>query len=95
VSNLTYSQRIRVINGDTIVSLTKEQAKAINDTFIAQRKLIKELQSKTDIIKIDTIRLKEKEVLMLDSIQNSKVGIEGWLFLFFQISIFGFIILVI
>jgi hypothetical protein len=84
-----------VINGDTIVSLTKEQAKAINDTFIAQRKLIKELQSKTDIIKIDTIRLKEKEVLMLDSIQNSKVGIEGWLFLFFQISIFGFIILVI
>lgn len=43
-SNLTYSQRIRTIGTDTFVTFTREQAKAVNDTFVSQRNTIIKLK---------------------------------------------------
>ena len=84
VSNSTYSQRIRVINGDTLVTFTRSQAKAINDTFFVQREMIKELNNKP----ADTIRI--KEVVK----QEPTVTRDGWVFLTAQIVILIIVILV-
>jgi nucleoid-associated protein YejK len=56
VSASTYSQRIRTIGTDTFVAFTREQAKAINDTFISQKSTIKKLKQ-TDSLYI----VKEKQ----------------------------------
>lgn len=84
VSNSTYSQRIRVINGDTLVTFTRNQAKAINDTFFVQRQTIKELSNKPP----DTIKI--KEVIK----QEATVTRDGWIFLTAQIVILIIVILV-
>jgi|LakMenEpi03Aug12_release.lakeMendotaPanAssembly.Ray.scaffolds.fasta_scaffold462418_2 hypothetical protein len=44
VSASTYSQRIRTIGNDTFVAFTREQAKAVNDTFISQKSNINRLK---------------------------------------------------
>lgn len=84
VSNSTYSQRIRVINGDTLVTFTRNQAKAINDTFFVQRQTIKELKGKVP----DTIRI--KEIIK----QEATVTRDGWIFLTAQIIILLIVVLV-
>lgn len=48
-SNSSYSQRIRTIGTDTFVTFTREQAKAINDTFISQRNNIVDLKLQDSI----------------------------------------------
>lgn len=65
VSSSTYSQRIRTIGTDTFVTFSREQAKAINDTFISQKQTIKSLKTQdslyvsqlSEIKKQDSIRV--------------------------------------
>ena len=84
MSSSIYSQRIRVINGDTLVTFTRTQAKAINDTFFVQREMIKELSNKPP----DTIKI--KEVIK----QEATVTRDGWIFLTAQIIILIIVVLV-
>lgn len=84
MNNSTYSQRIRVINGDTLVTFTRNQAKAINDTFFVQRQTIKELSNKPP----DTIKI--KEIIK----QEATVTRDGWVFLTAQIIILLIVVLI-
>jgi hypothetical protein len=52
-SSLSYSQKISIINNDTVVIFSKKQAQAVNDTFLAQKAIIKKLRA----IKADTIKI--------------------------------------
>jgi hypothetical protein len=83
VSNIIYSQRIRVIGKDTFVTLTVPQAKAVNDTFISQRKTISELKNQNEYYKDSLQRFQSKP----HSVDNS-VGWEGWLFITIEGIIF-------
>ena len=49
MSASTYSQRIRVIGNDTFVAFTREQAKAVNDTFISQKSNINRLKTQDSL----------------------------------------------
>ena len=67
VSASTYSQRIRTIGTDTFVAFTREQAKAINDTFISQKQTIKKLKQSDSLYVV-----KEKEHTIQDSTKRVK-----------------------
>jgi hypothetical protein len=60
-SNSSYSQRIRTIGTDTFVTFTREQAKAINDTFVAQRTTILDLRTRDSINDIHTAYLIQQD----------------------------------
>jgi hypothetical protein len=49
VSASTYSQRIRIIGNDTFVAFTREQAKAVNDTFTSQKNNISRLKTQDSL----------------------------------------------
>lgn len=91
MNNSSYSQRIRVIGNDTFVTFTKEQAKAVNDTFISQRQTINQLKNK-DSLNINQLKNCQ------DSLQNTKtktqttVGWDGWLFVAIQGIVFIIIV---
>jgi hypothetical protein len=67
VSSSTYSQRIRTIGADTFVTFSREQAKAINDTFISQKHNIARLkiQDSLNVVNI-------KFLIQQDSIHRLK-----------------------
>jgi hypothetical protein len=67
VSASTYSQRIRTIGTDTFVAFTREQAKAINDTFISQKQTIKKLKQSDSLYVV-----KEKQYNIQDSTKRVK-----------------------
>lgn len=66
----SYSQRIRTIGTDTFVAFTREQAKAVNDTFIVQKQTIYKLKQQ-DSLYIDSL----KRIATNDSIRRSKDSI--------------------
>jgi hypothetical protein len=70
VSNLTYSQRIRTIGNDTFVTFSREQAKAINDTFISQKHTINKMkiQDSLNISNIESYKYKDSIQRVKDSI---------------------------
>ncbi len=70
MSSSTYSQRIRTIGADTFVTFSREQARAINDTFISQKQAIKTLK-----IKDSLNLLTNKQLLFEDSIRKVKDSI--------------------
>jgi hypothetical protein len=67
VSSLTYSQRIRTIGTDTFVTFSREQAKAINDTFISQKHSIARLKIQDSLNVVNT-----KYLIQQDSIRKVK-----------------------
>lgn len=69
-SSSTYSQRIRTIGSDTFVTFSREQAKAINDTFVSQKGNIARLkvQDSLNIISV-------KSLIQQDSIRKTKDSI--------------------
>jgi hypothetical protein len=67
VSASTYSQRIRTIGSDTFVAFTREQAKAINDTFISQKITIKKLKQSDSLYIV-----KENQYNIQDSTKRVK-----------------------
>ena len=67
VSASTYSQRIRTIGSDTFVTFTRQQAKAINDTFVSQKSSIARLKTQ------DSLNLlTNKQLVAQDSIRKFK-----------------------
>lgn len=93
MSNSSYSQRIRIIGNDTFVTFTKEQAKAVNDTFISQRQTINQLKNK-DSLNINQLKNCQDS---LQNIQNkptrmNTVGWDGWLFVTIQGIVFIIIV---
>ena len=67
VSASTYSQRTRVIGNDTFVAFTREQAKAVNDTFISQKQTIKKLKQSDSLYVV-----KEQQYNIQDSTKRVK-----------------------
>jgi uncharacterized protein YlzI (FlbEa/FlbD family) len=67
VSVSTYSQRIRTIGSDTFVTFSREQAKAINDTFVSQKQSIARLKTQDSIS-----LLNGKQLVAQDSIRKVK-----------------------
>ncbi len=57
VSVSTYSQRIRTIGSDTFVTFTRQQAKAINDTFVSQKQSIARLKTQDSLSLLATNNL--------------------------------------
>jgi hypothetical protein len=70
VSVSTYSQRIRTIGSDTFVTFSREQAKAINDTFVSQKNSIAKLKTQ-DSLNIVSV----KSLIQQDSIRKAKESI--------------------
>jgi uncharacterized protein YlzI (FlbEa/FlbD family) len=70
VSVSTYSQRIRTIGSDTFVTFTRQQAKAINDTFVSQKNSIARLKAQDSIS-----LLNGKQLVAQDSIRKVKDSI--------------------
>jgi len=67
VSSSTYSQRIRTIGTDTFVTFSREQAKAINDTFISQKRSIARLKIQDSLSVVNT-----NSLIQQDSIRRFK-----------------------
>ena len=70
MSSLTYSQRIRTIGSDTFVTFSREQAKAINDTFVSQKGNIARLKIQ-DSLNIVSV----KSLIQQDSIRRANDSI--------------------
>lgn len=70
VSVSTYSQRIRTIGSDTFVTFTRQQAKAINDTFVSQKNSIARLKAQDSLNLLTT-----KQLVAQDSIRKVKDSI--------------------
>jgi len=58
---LTYSQRIRTIGTDTFVTFSREQAKAINDTFTSQKQTIKSLKVQDSLYVVELLEIKKQD----------------------------------
>jgi hypothetical protein len=67
---LTYSQRTRVIGSDTFVTFTRQQAKAINDTFVSQKQSISRLKIQDSLNVLTT-----KNLVAQDSVRKVKDSI--------------------
>jgi hypothetical protein len=70
LSSSIYSQVIRKVDGEKVVVFTLFQAKAVNDTFVSQKKEIERLKNIKPIVRIDTVQV----------VQIVKVKKEGFMF---------------
>lgn len=70
VSSSSYSQRIRTIGNDTFVTFSREQAKAINDTFVSQKQTINKLKVQDSLMltNIDYLKKQDSTHKVKDSI---------------------------
>ena len=79
-SNLTYSQVIRKVDGEKVVVFTLVQAKAVNDTFVYQKKEIERLKNIKPIVRIDTV-----QTVQIVEVQKEQLfTIEGIIFIAVQ-----------
>ena len=79
-SNLTYSQVIRKVDGEKVVVFTLVQAKAVNDTFVSQKKEIERLKNIKPIVRIDTVQV----VQVVEKQKEQLFTIEGIVFIAVQ-----------
>ena len=70
LSHSAYSQVIKKVDGEKVVVFTLVQAKAVNDTFIYQKKEIERLKNIKPIVKVDTVQI----------VQIVEVKKEGFMF---------------
>lgn len=70
MSNFSFSQRIRTIGTDTFVTFSREQAKAINDTFISQKHTINsmKIQDSLNLVNIEYLKQQDSAHKVKDSI---------------------------
>lgn len=61
VNSFSYSQRIRTIGQDTFVTFSREQAKAINDTFVSQKHHIARLKIQDSLNLVNVKYLKQQD----------------------------------
>ena len=79
-SNLTYSQVIRKVDGEKVVVFTLVQAKAVNDTFVYQKKEIERLKNIKPTVRIDTV-----QTVQIVEVQKEQLfTIEGIIFIAVQ-----------
>lgn len=70
MSNSSYSQRIRTIGTDTFVTFSREQAKAINDTFVSQKHTINKMkiQDSLNLVNIEYLKQQDSTRRLKDSL---------------------------
>jgi hypothetical protein len=79
-SSSTYSQVIRKVDGEKVVVFTLVQAKAVNDTFVYQKKEIERLKNIKPIVRIDTV-----QTVQIVEVQKEQLfTIEGFVFMVVQ-----------
>ena len=79
-SSSTYSQVIRKVDGEKVVVFTLDQAKAVNDTFVSQKKEIERLKNIKPIIRIDTVQV----IQVIEKKTDQLFTIEGLVFMVVQ-----------
>lgn len=80
LSSSTYSQVIRKVDGEKVVVFTLDQAKAVNDTFVSQKKEIERLKNIKPIIRIDTVQV----IQVIEKKTDQLFTIEGLVFMVVQ-----------
>jgi hypothetical protein len=83
LSSSIYSQVIRKIDGEKVVVFTLDQAKAVNDTFVSQKKEIERLKNTKPIVRIDTVQV----VQIVEVHKDQLFTIEGLVFMAVQAMI--------
>ena len=82
-SNSTYSQVIKKVDGEKVVVFTLVQAKAVNDTFVYQKKEIERLKNIKPIVRVDTV-----QVVQIVEVQKEHLfNVEGIVFMVVQAMI--------
>ena len=80
LSNSIFSQVIRKVDGEKVVVFTLVQAKAVNDTFVYQKKEIERLKNIKPIVRIDTV-----QTVQIVEVQKEQLfTIEGIVFIAVQ-----------
>jgi hypothetical protein len=79
-SNSIFSQVIRKVDGEKVVVFTLVQAKAVNDTFVYQKKEIERLKNIKPIVRIDTVQT----VQIVEVKTDQLFTIEGIIFIAVQ-----------
>jgi hypothetical protein len=79
-SNSIFSQVIRKVDGERVVVFTLQQAKAVNDTFVSQKKEIERLKNIKPIVRIDTVQT----VQIVEVQKDQLFTIEGIVFIAVQ-----------
>jgi hypothetical protein len=74
------SQVIRKVDGEKVVVFTLQQAKAVNDTFVYQKKEIERLKNTKPIVRIDTVQT----VQIVEVKTDQLFTIEGLVFMVVQ-----------
>jgi hypothetical protein len=83
LSHSTYSQVIKKIDGEKVVVFTLVQAKAVNDTFVYQKKEIERLKNIKPIVRVDTV-----QVVQIVEVQKEHLfNVEGIVFMVVQAMI--------
>jgi hypothetical protein len=80
LSSSTYSQVIKKVDGEKVVVFTLVQAKAVNDTFVSQKKEIERLKNIKPIVRIDTVQV----VQIVEVKKDQLFTIEGLVFMVVQ-----------
>ena len=80
LSSSIYSQVIRKVDGEKVVVFTLDQAKAVNDTFVSQKKEIERLKNIKPIIRIDTVQV----IQVIEKKTDQLFTIEGLVFMVVQ-----------
>ena len=80
MSNSIFSQVIRKVDGEKVVVFTLDQAKAVNDTFVFQKKEIERLKNIKPIVRIDTVQV----VQIVEKKTDQLFTIEGIIFIAVQ-----------
>jgi hypothetical protein len=79
-SNSIFSQVIRKVDGEKVVVFTLVQAKAVNDTFVYQKKEIERLKNIKPTVRIDTV-----QTVQIVEVQKEQLfTIEGIVFIAVQ-----------
>jgi hypothetical protein len=79
-SHSTYSQVIKKVDGEKVVVFTLVQAKAVNDTFVSQKKEIERLKNIKPIVRVDTVQV----VQIVEVHKDQLFTIEGLVFMVVQ-----------
>lgn len=80
LSSSIYSQVIRKVDGEKVVVFTLDQAKAVNDTFVSQKKEIERLKNIKPIIRVDTVQV----IQVIEKKTDQLFTIEGLVFMVVQ-----------
>ena len=82
-SSSTFSQVIKKVDGEKVVVFTLVQAKAVNDTFVSQKKEIERLKNIKPIVRVDTVQV----IQVVEKKTDQLFTIEGLVFMIVEAMI--------